>query len=95
MKTKEQIKAWLESQPWYEKFRAHTIQWADDSHLIETSEMEEFYGLGVKPDHVERTLTGRYGSLTILKAFENWRDTPEGLNYWLNVQKKFNEWFND
>lgn len=80
MKTPEQIKAWLEAQPWYEQFKNYTLR-------------EDLNG-DVKnlKAHSEETLSGLNGELTIALAFV-WNKTDEGYKFWDYIDTRFIEWY--
>ena len=82
MKTPEQIKAWLEAQPWYELFKSYTLDEDANPH----TDVD-----GFKYDS-EKTLSGIRGDSTIVSAFV-WRRTNEGYDFWNNVNNQFYEWY--
>ena len=81
MKSPEQIKAWLEAQPWYGAFRYYT----QNKNVNHTA--------SIKIDS-ETTLSGRRGDSTINLAFI-WAETNEGYEFWKNVDALFFEWYHE
>ena len=82
MKTPEQIKAWLEAQPWYELFKSYTL----DEDANPDTDVD-----GLKYNS-EKTLSGIRGDSTIVFAFV-WCRTNEGYDFWNNVNNQFYEWY--
>lgn len=81
MKTPEQIKAWLEAQPWYEQFKNYTLN--PDMNPAKRLEIDS-----------TDALSGDWRDLTILCAF-NWLKTNEGYMFWVNIDSQFRKWCND
>lgn len=84
MKTPEQIKAWLEAQPWYEQFKNYTLD--KNVNLIGNEEY-------LKLDSA-MTLSGVKGVSTITGAFI-WRLTKEGVGCWADINFIFNIWYHE
>ena len=81
MKTPEQIKAWLEAQPWYEQFKNYTLN--------------EFVNFDVNVNKSSaETLMGKRGESTIMFAF-SWEATDEGAGFWNEVDFQFREWYHN
>lgn len=83
MKTPEQIKAWLEAQPWYEQFKNNTLD--PDINIVNPTKCEE---------DSARTLSGYHGDLTIVLSFR-WFKTNEGYIFWANIDNQFCKWYNE
>ena len=81
MKTPEQIKAWLEAQPWYEQFKNNTLNGFVN------------FDVNVNQSSAE-TLLGKRGESTIMLAFY-WEATDEGAGFWNEVDFQFREWYHN
>lgn len=79
MKTPEQIKAWLEAQPWYEQFKNNTLNSIAN------------FCIDIEEDS-KRTLSGERKDSTILNAF-SWLRTNEGYLFWIKVDYMFRGWY--
>ena len=82
MKTPEQIKAWLEAQPWYEQFKSYTLR--EDLN----------YDVKDIKAHSAKVLSGLNDDLTIAFAFV-WDGTNEGYRFWDNIDTQFIKWYLD
>lgn len=77
MKTEQEIKEWLESRPWFKKFKRNL-----EKQAKLTPELQKT---------VYDILEGQYGYSTISAAF-NWETTPEGTYFWAKRNTEFIRW---
>lgn len=76
MKTKKQIKKWLEAQPWYE-------QWLEN--------WKEQYQTKEEQTSFWHSMNERRKEQLILRSFV-WSNKKPGYDYWKYVDKEYQKW---
>lgn len=80
MRTEQEIKAWLETRRWFNKFKRNLEK---EAILHQDS-----------PKSTDDILEGRWGYMTISGAFL-WCNTSEGVNYWKRRNIEFLAWLDN
>lgn len=86
-----EIECWLKKQSWFNSFKSNIEKYLIDCYKDENGNLTgEDYKLIDKES--EELITGLHDKTTISDAFA-WMDTPEGSNYWGNIEYKFLKWY--
>lgn len=80
MRTAEEIRRWIERQPWFTSFWLQTK--ACRPNEIYCSSYED----------LKRILSGQNGAHTLLGAFD-WLTSIEGLEFWKKENNRFKNWY--